>query len=105
MASQLFADPHTQAADWVRAHPGDPRAQEIEQYIASQPTAQWFGAWSGDITAAVLGYTIAASREHKVPVLVAYDIPHLNCGGSSSVGANQWCNPPGAAWFGPASAR
>ena len=55
----------------------------------------WFGAWSGDITAAVSGYTIAASKEHKVPVLVAYHIPHLDCGGSSAVGASQWCNPPG----------
>ena len=95
LASRLFTDPDTQAADWVRAHPGDPRAQEIEQHIASQPTAEWFGAWSGDITAAVSAYTIAASKQHKVPVLVTYDIPHLNCGGSSSVGASTWCNPPG----------
>jgi cellulase/cellobiase CelA1 len=95
LASQLFADSDTQAANWVRAHPGDPRAEEIEQHIADQPTAMWFGAWSGDITAAVAGYTIAASGEHKVPVLVAYHIPHLDCGGSSAVGASQWCNPPG----------
>ncbi len=94
LARQLFTDPDTQAAIWVRAHPGDPRAQEIEQHIANQPTALWLGAWSGDITAAVSGYTIAASREHKVPVLVTYDIPHLNCGGSMA-GASQWCNPPG----------
>ena len=95
LASQLFTDPDTQAANWVRAHPGDPRAQEVEQHIANQPTAKWFGAWSGDITAAVSGYTIAASREHKVPVLVTYHIPRLDCGGSSAVGASQWCNPPG----------
>ena len=95
LARQLFTDPDTQAANWVRAHPGDPRAQEVEQHIANQPTAKWFGAWSGDITAAVSGYTIAASREHKVPVLVTYHIPRLDCGGSSAVGASQWCNPPG----------
>lgn len=94
-ASQLFSDPYAQAASWVRAHPGDPRVQEIGHRIANQPTAKWFGAWSGDITAAVSGYTIAASREHKVPVLVAYDIPHHDCGGSSAGGARPWCNPPG----------
>jgi hypothetical protein len=94
-AGQLFTDPDTQAATWVRAHPGDPRAHQIEQRIADQPTAQWFGAWSGDITAAVSSYTIAASEEHKVPVLVAYHIPHLDCGGSNAVGAASWCNPPG----------
>jgi cellulase/cellobiase CelA1 len=95
LASRLFTDPDTQAADWVRAHPDDPLAQEIRRRIVNQPTAMWFGAWSGDITAAVSAYTAAASRQHKVPVLVAYDIPDLNCGGSSTRGARQWCNPPG----------
>jgi len=95
LASKLFRAPDTQAANWVRDHPGDPRAPEIGQHIANQPTAQWFGPWSGDITAAVSGYTIAASKEHKVPVLVAYHIPHLNCGGPSSRGARPWCNSPG----------
>lgn len=95
LASQLFTDPSTQAADWIRTHPGDPRSQEIARYIADQPTAQWFGAWNGDITTAVSGYTIAASITHKVPVLVAYDIPHLGCGSSSTRGARLWCNPPG----------
>jgi hypothetical protein len=95
LASQLFTDPDTQAANWVRAHPGDPRAQAIRRRIANQPTAMWFGAWSGDITAAVSAYTTAASREHKVPVLVAYDIPDTNCGGKSNSGAKQWCNPAG----------
>jgi cellulase/cellobiase CelA1 len=95
LASRLFTDPDTQAANWVRAHPGDPQAQAIKQRIANQPTAMWFGAWSGDITAAVSAYTTAASRQHKVPVLVAYDIPDLNCGGTSTKGAKQWCNPPG----------
>jgi cellulase/cellobiase CelA1 len=95
LARRLFIDPGTQAADWVRTHQGDPQAKEIRQRIANQPTAKWFGAWSGDITTAVSSYTMAASRQHKVPVLVAYDIPDLNCGGSSTSGANQWCNPPG----------
>jgi cellulase/cellobiase CelA1 len=95
LASRLFTDPDTQAANWVRAHPGDPRAQAIRQHIANQPTAMWFGAWNGDITAAVSAYTAAASRQHKVPVLVAYNIPDVNCGGTSTKGARQWCNPPG----------
>ncbi len=94
LAGQLYTDPNTQAADWVRAHPGDPRAQEIQQRIANQPTAEWFGAWTGDVTAAVSDYTSAAASQHKVPVLVTYDIPHLNCGGSIS-GPKPWCNPPG----------
>lgn len=95
LAGRLFVDPDSQAADWVRAHPGDPRAREIRRRIANQPTAKWFGPWSGDIAAAVSGYTRVASREHRVPILVAYDIPHLGCLGNSAAGASKWCNPPG----------
>ena len=40
-------------------------------------------------------YTLTASRQHKVPVLVAYNIPHRDCGGSLATGRRQWCNPPG----------
>jgi cellulase/cellobiase CelA1 len=95
LASRLFTDPNSLAAKWVRAHSHDPRAQEIRQRIANEPTAKWFGAWSGDITAAVSGYTSGASRRHTVPVLVAYDIPHLGCRGNGAAGARQWCNPAG----------
>jgi cellulase/cellobiase CelA1 len=95
LASRLFTNPDTQAADWVRAHPRDPRAHEIGQRIADQPTAKWFGPWNSDITAAVSGYITAASRQHKVPVLVAYDMPRRGCGGNSMSGARLWCNVPG----------
>lgn len=94
LAGQLFTDPNSQAALWVRDHPGDPRAHVIRRRIANQPTATWFGGWSGDIAAAVSGYTSAASARHKVPVLVTYDIPHLGCR-VSNAGATKWCNPPG----------
>jgi endoglucanase len=67
----------------------------IGQRIADQPTANWYGPWNSDIAAAVSGYTIAASRQHKVPVLVAYDMPRTGCGGSSTGGAKLWCNLPG----------
>jgi cellulase/cellobiase CelA1 len=95
LAKRLFTDPDSEAANWVRAHPGDPLAHEIRRRIADQPTAKWLGAWSGNITAAVSGYAGAASRQHKVPVLVAYNIPHLGCRSKSTVAAKQWCNPPG----------
>src|SRR5215472_916179 len=95
LASRLFINPDTQAAKWVRSHPGDPRAQEIGHRIADQPSANWFGPWTANITAAVSAYTIAASAKHKVPVLVAYNIPRRGCGGNSMSGARLWCNLPG----------
>jgi hypothetical protein len=94
-ASRLFINPDTQAANWVRAHPGVPFAQQIGQRIADQPTAQWYGPWNTDITAAVSGYTTVAARQHKVPVLVAYAIPRRGCGGNSMSDASLWCNVPG----------
>ncbi|HUC21578.1 MAG TPA: glycoside hydrolase family 6 protein [Streptosporangiaceae bacterium] len=96
LANRLFTDPDTQAADWVRAHPGDPLAHEIGERIADQPTAQWFGPWNTDITAAVSSYTAVASREHKVPVLVTYAIPRRYCGGNNNMSdSGEWCNVPG----------
>lgn len=95
LARRLFLNPETEAAKWVRAHPGDPLAQQIGHRIADQPTAQWFGPWNSDITAAVRGYVAAASRQRKVPVLVAYAIPRQGCGGNSMNDAGQWCNVPG----------
>lgn len=95
-ANRLFTNPDTQAADWVRAHPGNPLAHQIGQRIADQPTAQWFGPWNTDITAAVSRYTAVASREHKVPVLVTYAIPRRYCGGNNNMSdSGEWCNVPG----------
>jgi endoglucanase len=82
----LYVDPNSQAAAWVQSHPDNPAAQEIRERIASQPTGKWFGAWSGDITAAVSSYTTAAADADKVPVLVAYNIPGRDCGGHSAGG-------------------
>jgi len=95
LARRLFTDPNSEAANWVRDNPSDPITREIRQRIANQPTAKWFGVWSGDITAAVSSYADAASKQHKVPVLVAYDIPPLGCAGNKAAGSKQWCNPPG----------
>jgi endoglucanase len=96
VSDQLFVDPNSQAAAWVRANAGSPQAKEIEQQIATRPTAKWFGAWSGDITDAVSQYTGTAADQGKIPVLVAYNLPDRDCGGQSAGGAaspqeyNKW---------------
>lgn len=96
VARRLFLNPDTEAAKWVRAHRGQPWAQEIGRRIADEPTAQWFGPWNSDIAAAVSHYAAAASTRHKVPVLVAYAIPREGCGGNNNMSdAGQWCNVPG----------
>jgi endoglucanase len=96
LASQLFVDPNSQAATWVQGHPTDPRMSDIRDRIASQPTGKWFGAWSGDIESAVSSYAGAAAHAHRIPIMIAYNIPSRDCGGDSAGGManeaayNQW---------------
>jgi endoglucanase len=62
--------------------------------IAGQPVADWFAADSPDLTASVAAVVDAAARRHRLPVLVAYEIPHRDCGGYAGGGA-----PSGAAYI------
>lgn len=80
----------------MKANPGTPEAQLIEQRIAEQPAGKWFGAWNRDITQEVDAYTSGAAEAGQVPVLVAYNLPGRDCGGESAGGArnaeayNKW---------------
>lgn len=83
----FYVDPGSNPAVWVRDHPDDSLAGPIRTSIATQPGARWFGSWSGDVRAAVDGFTYAADVADKLPVLVAYNIPGRDCSGESSGGA------------------
>lgn len=82
----LYVDPQSSAAAWARSNPGDQRAAEIAHYIASQPSARWFGGWSGDIASAVGQHVGNATQAHRTPVMVAYNIPGRDCGQHSAGG-------------------
>jgi endoglucanase len=85
----LWNDPDSSAQRqvdaWRSSRPAD--AAQIEK-IASHARADWFGDWTtdprGDVSQAV-GEAAAAGQ---LPVLVAYDLPNLDCGGYSSGGAS-----------------
>ncbi|MDT7803462.1 MAG: endoglucanase [Actinomycetota bacterium] len=83
----FYVDPDGNAAAWVHDHPDDGRAGPIRTSIAAKPGARWFGNWSGDVRAAVDGFTYASDVADKLPVLVAYNIPGRDCGGESTGGA------------------
>jgi len=87
LRSRLYVDPNSQAASWVRGHQGSSTANRIEKSIADQPTGKWFGPWSGDIRSAVSTYVSDAAARGRTPVLVAYNLPHRDCGGQSAGGA------------------
>lgn len=88
MTSGFYTDPDNSALRWANANPGDGRAAAIRTSIANTPAARWFGNWSGDIGAAAGAYVGRADSHDKLPILVAYNIPHRDiCAGHSGGGA------------------
>lgn len=84
----LFLDTQTPAQQqyetWKNSQPT--QAEQIKK-IAEQPTAKWFGGWSGNVQNAVSEY-LARVPADKTAVLVAYNIPWRDCSGYSVGGAN-----------------
>lgn len=85
---RLYVDPNSpaarQAAAWQRSRPTD---AALMRRIAEQPQAKWFGDWNGDVRAEVNAFVAAATRARALPVFVAYNIPHRDCGLYSAGGA------------------
>lgn len=81
----LFTDPETIA--------GEKSKQSTNlalNYIASQPTARWFGGWNEDVAADVSEYVSRAEAANAVPVLVLYNIPKRDCGSYSAGGVSSY---------------
>ncbi|MEU9479504.1 glycoside hydrolase family 6 protein [Streptomyces sp. NPDC048191] len=88
MTNGFYVDPDSSAKRWVAANPGDGRALAINSSVANTPMAHWFGSWSGTIGTATGAYVGAAEYQHKLPILVAYNIYNRDyCGGHSAGGA------------------
>jgi endoglucanase len=84
-----WVNPDTSAARqvdaWRASRPAD--AAQIEK-IASRAHANWFGDWTTDPRGDVADIVDRASAAGQLPVLVAYDLPNLDCGGYSAGGAS-----------------
>ncbi|MFI6823883.1 glycoside hydrolase family 6 protein [Micromonospora sp. NPDC050187] len=86
--SAFYVDPHTSAASWVAANPGDSRAPVIRDRIASVPQARWFTTTNtATVRAEVDALVGAAAAAGKIPILVVYNIPNRDCSGASGGGA------------------
>lgn len=70
------------AEAWRSTRPAD--AAQMDK-IASQPMAKWFGSWNSvsSIGNEVAAAVAAITGTGAVPVFVAYNIPHRDCGGLS----------------------
>lgn len=89
VSSGFYVDPNSSAASqanaWNSNRPSDAAKMQL---LANEPTAKWFGDWSGDIRSAVSSYINAANG--KTAVMVAYDIPQRDCGGYSTGGSSNY---------------
>jgi endoglucanase len=89
--SRLFVAPDpdavSQAGQYLAA--GRPADAAAIRAVAGEPQAVWFtGGSPADVAARVATITAAAAADHAVPVLVAYNIPHRDCGLYSGGGAS-----------------
>lgn len=73
------------ADQWRSSRPAD---ATLMDKIAAQPQAQWFGGASADIRADVDRVVASATSAGALPVLVAYNIPHRDCGSFAAGGAS-----------------
>lgn len=83
--STLWVDPASPARQtataWRASRPAD--AAQMDK-IASQAMAKWMGPWSTNVRVDVDAATTAMLAAGALPVFVAYNIPHRDCGGASS---------------------
>jgi endoglucanase len=73
-----------QAETWARSRPAD---AALVARIASQPVARWFGGWGGNIQREVNQAVKTITGAGALPVFVAYNVPHRDCGSYSAGGS------------------
>src|SRR6476469_8814824 len=87
-SAKLYVDPSSrakqQANAWRRSRPAD---AALMDKIANQPLAKWIGSWNVNIGRDVSDAVARITGAQALPVFVAYNIPHRDCGSSSSGGA------------------
>ncbi|MFF8953004.1 glycoside hydrolase family 6 protein [Streptomyces sp. NPDC014940] len=83
----FWVNPDGNAARQVAAYEKAGRRTEAERIrrIAEQPTGEWIGPENPEQEAR--GFTEAAEKADRTPVLVLYNIPHRDCGQYSQGGA------------------
>jgi endoglucanase len=82
--AKMWVDPASAAQltvnAWRTARPAD--AAQLEK-LAAQPQVRWIGNWNSDVRADVDAFVTRMSTDGALPVFVAYNIPHRDCGGLS----------------------
>jgi endoglucanase len=87
---KLYVDPNSDAVQAVQqaTAAGQTANAALLNKIAEQPRAEWFGDWISNPQSSVGSWVSAAAAAGTDPVIVAYDLPWLDCGGYSAGGAS-----------------
>lgn len=85
---RLYVDPNSSARKqqqaWQKSRPNDAALMKM---IADQPQAIWLGDWVRDVRRQSDALVSQIARGGALPVFVAYNIPHRDCGSYSAGGA------------------
>ncbi|MDB4948013.1 MAG: Glucanase [Gemmatimonadetes bacterium] len=85
---RMYVDPASparrQADQWARSRPAD---AALMRRIAEQPQAMWLGDWVRDVRGEVDSRVGRIASAGALPLFVAYNIPHRDCGLYSAGGA------------------
>jgi len=88
LGKRLYVDPESparrQAAAWQKSRPQDAARMRM---IADQPGVIWLGDWVRDIRRESDARVSRIVSAGALPVFVAYNIPHRDCGSYSAGGA------------------
>jgi endoglucanase len=86
---RFYVEPGSRASVQVTQWEAQGRADDARQLskISSQPTARWLTTGSPTLGSDVNALVGRAAQAHEMPVLVAYYIPHRDCGSYSAGGA------------------
>lgn len=85
--AKLFVDPESLARLQANALKEEsPKEAALLDRIAAQPQAVWLGSWNSDIVRSVDHLTSMAESQKAVPVFIAYNVPHRDCGQHSAGG-------------------
>jgi endoglucanase len=86
---RLYVDPDSparrQAATWRRSQPAN---AALMDRIANESAAKWIGGWTGNVRREIDALVGTITSAGALPVFVAYNIPHRDCGLYSAGGAD-----------------
>jgi len=88
VGAKLFVDDEGAAYSYAESfRVKDPDKAKLLDRIGQQPQAFWLGDWNADIFRTTQHFVNRAVKQGTVPVMLAYNIPHRDCGQHSKGGS------------------